>query len=105
VGQQALLASLGMTRRERGTLLVLQWGLLGLLCMVLVWPFGTVLAGYLVGIVTPIAFGWSFPLSLEWLHFGVLALLAAACLVLAVALPSLQLLRTSPAAMLREQAT
>ena len=105
VGQQALLASLGMTRRERGTLLVLQWGLLGLLCMVLVWPFGTALAGYLVGIVTPIAFGWSFPLSLDWLHLGVLALLAAACLLLAVALPSLQLLRTSPAAMLREQAT
>jgi putative ABC transport system permease protein len=105
VGQQALLASLGMTRRERGTLLLLQWGLLGLLCMALVWPFGTVLAGYLAGIVTPIAFGWSFPLSLEWLHYGVLALLAAACLVLAVALPSLQLLRTSPAAMLREQAT
>jgi putative ABC transport system permease protein len=105
IGQQALLASLGMTRRERGTLLLMQWALLGLLCMILVWPFGTVLAGYLAGIVTPIAFGWSFPLRLEWAHYGLLALLAASCLVLAVALPSLRLLRTSPAAMLREQAT
>ncbi|MDT8318951.1 MAG: ABC transporter permease [Xanthomonadales bacterium] len=104
VGQQALLASLGMTRRERGSLLLLQWGLLGLLCMVMVWPFGTVLAGYLAGIVTPLAFGWSFPLRLQWSHYLVLAGLAAACLVLAVALPSLRLLRTSPAAMMREQA-
>ena len=104
VGHQALLASLGMTRRERGGLLLLQWGLLGLLCMVLVWPFGTILAGYLAGIVTPVAFGWSFPLRIEWPHYLVLALLASACLVLAVLLPSLRLLRTSPAAMLREQA-
>jgi len=105
VGQQALLASLGMTRRERGWLLLLQWGLLGLLCMVLVWPFGTLLAAYLAAIVTPVAFGWSFPLRLEWLHYLVLAALAAGCLLLAVLLPSLRLLRTSPAAMLREQAT
>jgi putative ABC transport system permease protein len=105
VGQQALLASLGMTRRERGGLLLLQWGLLGLLCMVLVWPFGTLLAAYLAGIVTPVAFGWSFPLRLEWLHYAVLASLASGCLLLAVLLPSLRLLQTSPAAMLREQAT
>jgi len=105
VGQQALLASLGMTRRERGALLLLQWGLLGLLCMALVWPFGTILAGYLASVVTPIAFGWSFPLRLDGFHYLVLAALASGCLVLAVALPSLQLLRTSAAAMLREQAT
>jgi len=103
VGQQALLASLGMTRRERGTLLLLQWGVLGLLCMVLVWPFGTALAAYLAAVVTPVAFGWSFPLQLEWPHYLVLAALAAGCLMLAVILPSLRLLHTSPAAMLREQ--
>jgi putative ABC transport system permease protein len=103
VGQQALLASLGMTRRERGGLLLLQWGLLGLLCMALVGPFGAILAHYLATIVTPVAFGWSFPLRLEWLHYLVLAALASACLVLAVLLPSLRLLGTSPAAMLREQ--
>ena len=103
VGQQALLASLGLSRRERGSLLLLQWGMLGLLCMVLVWPLGTLLAGYLGTVVTPAAFGWSFPLQLEWQHYLVLAALAAGCLVLAVFLPSLRLLYTSPAAMLREQ--
>jgi len=103
VGQQALLASLGLSRRERGTLLLAQWGMLGLLCMVLVWPLGTLLSGYLGMVVTPVAFGWSFPLRLEWQHYVVLAVLAAASLVLAVILPSLRLLFTSPAALLREQ--
>jgi ABC-type antimicrobial peptide transport system permease subunit len=77
--------------------------MLGLLCMVLVWPFGTALAGYLAAVVTPAAFGWSFPLQLEWQHYLVLAVLAAGCLMMAVVLPSLRLLHTSPAAMLREQ--
>ena len=103
VGQQALLASLGLSRRERGALLLMQWGMLGLLCMVLVWPLGTLLSGYLGMVVTPAAFGWSFPLQLEWQHYLVLAVLAAASLMLAVILPSLRLLFTSPAALLREQ--
>ncbi len=103
VGQQALLACLGLSRLERGSLLLAQWGMLGLLCMVLVWPLGTLLAGYLGMVVTPVAFGWSFPLRLEWQHYLVLAVLAAASLVLAVILPSLRLLFTSPAALLREQ--
>lgn len=103
VGQQALLSSLGLTRKERGALLLLQWGMLGVLCMALVWPFGTALAAYLGAVVTPAAFGWSFPLRVEWLHYLVLAALAAICLVMAVILPSMRLLRTSPAAMLREQ--
>lgn len=103
VAQQALLSSLGLTRRERAALLLLQWGLLGLFCMALVWPFGTMLAAYLGTVVTPAAFGWSFPLVVEWQHYLSLALVASSCLVVAVFLPSLQLLRTSPAAMLREQ--
>jgi len=103
VAQQALLASLGLSRRERGLLLLAQWGMLGLLCMVLVWPLGTLLAGYLGMVVTPAAFGWSFPLQLEWQHYLVLAIMAAVSLMLAVILPSLRLLFTSPAALLREQ--
>lgn len=102
-GQQALLASLGLARRERLTLLLLQWGMLGLLCMSLVWPFGTLLAAYLAGVVTPAAFGWSFALQADWSHYGVLAITAAACLVAAVLLPSLRLLGTSPASLLKEQ--
>lgn len=105
VGHQALLTSLGLSRRERATLLLSQWGLLGLLCMVLVWPFGTLLAAYLATVVTPVAFGWSFPLRPEWSHYLVLAVSAAAALVLAVLLPSLRLLRASPANLLRAQAT
>ncbi|MBT8049134.1 MAG: FtsX-like permease family protein [Gammaproteobacteria bacterium] len=104
VGQQALLASLGVSRRERGWLLLSQWGLLGLLCMSLVWPFGTVLAAYLAAIVTPVAFGWSFPLHPDLQHYILLAVIASGSLILAVALPSFRLLKTSPAALLREQA-
>jgi len=103
VGQQALLTSLGMTRRERGVLLLLQWSMLGLLCMVLVWPFGTLLAAYLAMVVTPVAFGWSFSLHPEWSHYIILVALAICCMTLAVVLPSLRLLQVSTAAMLREQ--
>lgn len=71
--------------------------------MALVWPFGAMLAAYLGTVVTPAAFGWSFPLLVEWQHYVVLTLLASGCLIAAVIVPSLQLLRTSPAAMLREQ--
>ena len=105
IAQQALLVALGLSRRERGALLLLQWGLLGLLCMVLVWPFGTLLAAFLASVVTPVAFGWSFALQWEWRHYGLLSLLAAGSLVLAVILPSLRLLLASPAAMLREEGT
>jgi putative ABC transport system permease protein len=103
VGQQAVLLSLGLTRRERGALLLAQWGLLGILCLLLVWPFGVALAWYLVHVVTPIAFGWSFPLLLQAAPYLALAGVALLALAAAVGLPSLRLLRTTPAAMLREQ--
>lgn len=104
VGQQALLAALGVSRRQRGLMLLTQWGLLGVLCMIMVWPFGTLLAAYLAGVVTPIAFGWSFPLQVDWAHYFELLLWACGSLVLAVLLPSLRLLRASPAVLLRERA-
>lgn len=103
VGQQALLASLGLSRIERGFLLLCQWGVLGVFCTVLVWPFGTGLAWYLAAVVTPVAFGWSFPLRIEWAPYFVLVGLATMALILAVMVPSLRLLRVSPAEMLREQ--
>lgn len=104
VGLQALLASLGVSARQRGVLLLAQWGLLGLLCMVLVWPFGTLLAGYLAAVVTPAAFGWSFPLRPDGVHYVELAYWALGSLVLAVLLPTLRLLRASPANLLKEVA-
>jgi putative ABC transport system permease protein len=105
VGHQALLAALGITRRERGALLLLQWSVLGLLCMLLVWPIGGLLAGYLASVVTPVAFGWSFPLIWDFSHYAMLAALAVGSMTLAVLLPTLRLLRISPAAMLRKQTT
>jgi putative ABC transport system permease protein len=103
VGQQALLASLGLSRRARGALLLLQWGLLGALSMALVWPFGALLAGYLAGVVTPAAFGWSFPLVVQAGPFLSLAGVAVLCLILAVALPSFKLLSARPGDLLRWQ--
>ncbi len=101
--QQALLTALGLSRRERAVLLLLQWGLLGLFCIVLVWPFGTLLAWVLAAVVTPVAFGWSFALQPEWSYLPSLVLLALGSLLLAVLLPSIRLLRATPGQLLREQ--
>ena len=102
VDQQALLASLGVGRRQRGAMLLAQWGLLGLLCLTMVWPFGMLLAAYLSRVVTPAAFGWSFPLQIDGGRYLELAAWAMISLFLAVLLPSYRLLRASPAALLRE---
>jgi putative ABC transport system permease protein len=103
VSQQALLATLGVSRRERGLMLLAQWALFGLLCMIVVWPFGTMLAAYLGYVVTPVAFGWSFPLRPDTGHYLDLAIWSCASLLLAVLLPSWRLLRASPAVLLREE--
>lgn len=103
IGQQALLASLGLSRRERGWMLLAQWGLLGLLCTLIVAPFGTILAWYLAQVVTPVAFGWSFPLRLEFMPYLTLLLTAAGAFLLAVLVPAVRLTRVSPASLLREQ--
>jgi putative ABC transport system permease protein len=105
LAQQALLAALGVSRTERALLLTLQWGLLGLLCVLLVWPFGTLLAWILSAVVTPVAFGWSFALQPDWRHLPALVLTAVGALVLAILLPSLRLVKASPAHLLREQTT
>lgn len=105
VPQQALLTALGMSRRERATLLLVQWGLLGLFCIVLVWPFGAMLAWVLAAVVTPVAFGWSFASQADWNHLPMLALLACGSLMCAVLLPSIRLLKASPGQLLRERST
>ncbi len=105
LAQQAVLASLGVRRRTRAWLLILQWGLLGLLAMVLVGPFGALLAAYLASVVTPVAFGWSFPLLWSWPSLMTLAITAALAMMLAVLLPAMQLLRATPAVHLRKAST
>jgi len=103
--QQALLSVLGVSRRERAVILMLEWGVLGLLCVLLVWPIALTLAWVLSSLVTPAAFGWSFELLPEWRHLPALILTTAGALALAIILPSLRLLRVSPAHLLREQTT
>jgi len=105
LSQQALLSVLGVSRRERAVMLLLEWGVLGLLCVLLVWPIALLLAWVLSNRVTPAAFGWSFELLPEWRHLPVLFLTTAGALVMAIILPSLRLLRASPAYLLREQTT
>jgi putative ABC transport system permease protein len=103
--EQALLASMGVSRPERAVMQLAQWGLLGLLCVIVVWPMGTALAWVLAAVVTPVAFGWSFGLQLDWQHYPVLLMLAFSCLFLAVLLPGVRLLRVSPGEVLKEEAT
>jgi putative ABC transport system permease protein len=102
IRQQALLTSLGVTGGERAVLQLAQWGLLGLFCTVLVWPFGAALAGVLAGVVTPVAFGWSFALRPDWGHYPALVLLAFTCLLAATAWPVLRLVRAEPGVLLKE---
>ena len=64
-------------------------------------PFNTV--ARMCAVVTPVAFGWSFPLQVQAGHFLKLIAVAAISLVVAVALPSLRLVQTTPAALLRAQ--
>jgi hypothetical protein len=61
------------------------------------------LAWVLAAVVTPVAFGWSFALQPEWKHLPMLALLGSGSLLLAVLLPSLQLLQASPGQLLRQR--
>ncbi|MDX1379976.1 MAG: FtsX-like permease family protein [Xanthomonadales bacterium] len=102
---QAVLATLGVTRAERLGLQLVVWGGLGLLCLAVVLPFGALLAWVLSSVVTPVAFGWSFGLQYDVTHLPALFLLAGLSLLLAVLWPSWRLMRTAPAAMLREGAT
>ena len=104
----AAVAKLGHGNRElveRARAAGLLVGLLGLLAMVLVGPFGALLAAYLASVVTPVAFGWSFPLLWSWPSLMTLAITAALAMMLAVLLPALQLLRATPAVHLRKAST
>ncbi|MEO0436925.1 MAG: FtsX-like permease family protein [Pseudomonadota bacterium] len=103
IPQQALLASFGLSRRERAMLLLGQWGALATICGVLVLPFSLALAWYLAAVVTPVAFGWSFPTLVDWAPYARLLGLALLSVLIAVALPCARLLRVSPATLLRER--
>ncbi|MBD1390476.1 ABC transporter permease [Neiella sp. HB171785] len=102
VQQQAQLAAMGVSQSQRLLMILSQWSLLALLSMIIVWPFGTLLAWVLASLVTPLAFGWSFSTELVWQHYPVLAVLALACVVVATLWPSWRLHRVSIASLLKE---
>ncbi|GGA79469.1 ABC transporter permease [Neiella marina] len=102
VRQQAQLAAMGVSQRQRLIMILSQWSLLALLSMSIVWPFGTLLAWVLASLVTPLAFGWSFSTELVWQHYPILALLALVCVVIATLWPSWRLHRVSIASLLKE---
>ena len=101
---QALLVTLGVSRRRRFALLCGQWSVFALLCVVVVIPFGWLLAGVLSHVVTPIAFGWSFPLVLDWTHYPILLATAWVGVMLAVLVPNWRLLNTNVSSLLQEAA-
>lgn len=101
---QALLSTLGVGTGQRLSLYLGQWGLLALLCLVVVAPFGLALSAMLGLVVTPVAFGWSFPLLVNWAHLPALSVVALGSVIAAVLIPGLRLVRTTPAILLREAA-
>ena len=101
---QALLSAIGVGRRERLALYTMQWLILTGICLVVVWPFGLLLAALLGYVVTPVAFGWSFPLIADVAHLPSLMLTAVVCVLAAVALPGWRLMRATPAQLLKEGA-
>lgn len=101
---QALLSALGVSAWQRLSLYIGQWSLLAVLCLVVVAPFGLALSAMLGLVVTPVAFGWSFPLLVNWGHWPALAMVGLGSVIAAVLIPGLRLIRTTPAILLREAA-
>ena len=101
--QQALLAVMGVARGQRLMLLFIQWGMIGLLILLLVWPFGQALAWLLTAIVTPAAFGWRFPAQLYLQHYSALAAITFSALFLATLWPAIRLARANLIAQLKAE--
>lgn len=103
--QLASLWALGVPRKTLTLMPLFQLGGLALLTGVVAIPLGIAITWTLVAIINVAAFGWRLPLYL--FPWDILITLATALgvAVTAVALPSLQLWRTSPQAMLNQGAT
>ena len=92
-----VLRALGLTGGELGAVLGLQSLLLGLTAIVLALPVGTAIAWVLVAQLQPRAFGWSFPLLLQWQVVAPTFFAALVAVVAGALLPALRLAR-APAA-------
>lgn len=101
--QQALLAALGIEQRQRLQLLFAQWGIIGTLMLLLVWPFGQSLAWILTYIVTPAAFGWRFPALWYTEHYPALVAVTLIALFIATVWPAMRLARANLVEQLKEE--
>ena len=91
-----ILCSLGYSKMELFTHMLMQWLVLAFGAILLSWPIATILADALVSKVLPASFGWSMPLILNIGSFAVSSLLSLLFLIPALSIPLLKVnLRTS----------
>lgn len=87
--ESSLLHCLGLTRRQIGTLLLLESIGLGLTAALLAAPLGAALAWLLTGVVNTRAFGWTLYVDWQWATFALGGGLALVAAVLAALPPAL----------------
>ncbi|MGM0856781.1 MAG: FtsX-like permease family protein [Pseudomonadota bacterium] len=102
--QLASLWALGVPRKTLTQLPLYQLGGLALLTGVVAIPLGVAITWTLVAIINVAAFGWRLPLYLFPWDIVITLLTAVGVALAAAALPSLQLWRSSPQAMLNKGA-
>ncbi|SDO38717.1 ABC transporter permease [Vreelandella arcis] len=102
--QLASLWALGVPRKTLTQLPLFQLGGLSLLTGVVAIPLGIAITWTLVAIINVAAFGWRLPLYLFPWDIFITLLTALGVALAAAALPSIQLWRTSPQAMLNKGA-
>ncbi|RUR27396.1 ABC transporter permease [Vreelandella andesensis] len=101
--QLATLWALGVPRATLALLPLIQLGGLALITGLLAIPLGITITWLLVAVINVAAFGWRLPLQLFPLDIAVMLLTAFSVALFAAALPTLQLWRTSPRALLNEE--
>ncbi|WP_210433161.1 ABC transporter permease [Vreelandella massiliensis] len=103
--QLASLWALGVPRKALARLPLFQLGGLALMTGIVAIPLGIAITWTLVAIINVAAFGWRLPLHLFPGDIVITLLTALGVALIAAALPSIQLWRASPRAMLNEGAT
>ncbi|RCU52475.1 ABC transporter permease [Corallincola holothuriorum] len=98
----AVLGSLGVTKRALFQLSLLQWASVGLITALLSLPFGIGLAWVLINLLNVYGFGWSYPVTLQWLDYGYLILLSTVITALTAILPLRRLYKMALARQLAE---
>ena len=81
------LSSLGYSRMELFSHMLMQWLLLAFGVLLLSWPIAGFLAKALVAKVLPVSFGWSMPLVLDIAPFAITSFTGLIILIPALAIP------------------